>query len=92
MLEPEFNRSKSPICAALDSDRGTPWHVRFRILAHLNGGNCIVCSFCVFIGIWLIFVDIFTQSNTKLSLKGFLEVLSLHLKWVCYLGSQIGVL
>ena len=24
LLEPEFNRSKSPICAALDSDRGTP--------------------------------------------------------------------
>ena len=58
----------------------------------MNGGNCIFCSFCVFIGIWLIFVDIFTQSNTKLSLKGFLEVLSLHLKWVCYLVSQIGVL
>ena len=37
----------------------------------MNGGNCIFCIFCVFIGIWLIFVDIFTQSNTKLSLKGF---------------------
>ena len=36
----------------------------------MNGGNCIFCIFCVFIGIWLIFVDIFTQSNTKLSLKG----------------------
>ena len=24
LLEPEFNRSKSPICAALDSDRRTP--------------------------------------------------------------------
>ena len=48
LLEPEFNRSKSPICAALDSDRGTPWHVRFRILAHLNGGNGIFCIFCVF--------------------------------------------
>ena len=58
----------------------------------MNGGNGIFCIFCVFIGIWLIFVDIFTQSNTKLSLKGFLEVLSLHLKWVCYLVSQIGVL
>ena len=45
----------------------------------MNGGNCIFCIFCVLIGIWLIFVDIFTQSNTKLSLKGFLEVL-----WIKY--------
>ena len=56
------------------------------------GETAFFAFFVFFIGIWLIFVDIFTQSNTKLSLKGFLEVLSLHLKWVCYLGSQIGVL
>ena len=45
----------------------------------MNGGNGIFCIFCVFIGIWLIFVDIFTQYNTKLSLKGFSEVL-----WIKY--------
>ena len=57
----------------------------------MNGGNGIFCIFCIFIGIWLIFVDIFTQSNTKLSLKGFLEVLWIkywNVSWLSWLLNE----